>query len=201
MCSLVSRNILIMWRLSSTTPWPPWLSTMITFTSVIACTNISETTSFITSATGTGLIVITTWWSYSSSTWTKLRIWRSHFPLTHLIVLIFSSTISLVMATDTTNRSAKQWRIVCIRATHCALLIIVAAKESIFLWIMSLGWLFGWNMIWMFNSSIIQFTIMIGKLLLLFYDSFLGLVIELHEKTLCIVWSKLLPNKETFASI
>jgi hypothetical protein len=55
-CCLGCRYILIVWRLSTTATRPPRLPAMIALSGVVACTHISETASFITSATSTCLV-------------------------------------------------------------------------------------------------------------------------------------------------
>ena len=114
--------------------------------------------------------------------------------MTHLIVLVLAPGVALVVPADAANGTAKERGVVRVRAAHGALLIIIATKERILLRIVRLGRLLGRYLILLFNSCIIELALLLGELFLLFDYRFLRLVVELHEQTLRVVRSKLLPD-------
>lgn len=191
------------------------LSAVVALSSVIACTHISKATSLVIGTSCTRLI----WWSgvtyarrclalggHGAATCSKLRIRLSNIPLTHLIVLILSARISVMCTCHAAHRSTKERSVVRIRPTYRALLLVVVvvviAKECVcLLLVRRLTRLLLGRMALRLDSSIIQLSILLTILVLLLHYCLLRLVIELHEETLRVIGSQLLPNEEAFTSI
>ena len=111
-----------------------------------------------------------------------------------------------MVAAHPSNGPSEQGSIVGIRGAHGALLVVIAAEEGVLLWICLVSLLLWRNLTispkgMYLRSCVMVLSFLLRKLLLLFNDSLLRLVIELHEEALGILGRQLLPDEEALASI